>query len=105
MFGDRVIGLFYDIRYREAGAFLQIQAAASNRRDAFNVYMTLLLSTAQDVPQETLAAELVTWSAEQTAPQVQDMRRFGGLFVQQVERFRRDRNADTVPIMNEILQR
>jgi formylglycine-generating enzyme required for sulfatase activity len=84
---------------------VQIQAASNNKRDAFNVYMALLLSTAQDIRQETLAAELQTWSAEQTASQVQDMRRFGRLFVTQVERYRRARNADTVPIMNEILQR
>jgi O-antigen/teichoic acid export membrane protein len=29
IFGDRVVNLFYDARYREAGAFLQIQAAGS----------------------------------------------------------------------------
>ena len=44
----------------------------------------------------------VGWDA---VAQVQDMRRFGSLFVAQVERYRRDRNPDTVPIMNEILQR
>jgi hypothetical protein len=84
---------------------VQIQAAAANRRDAFNVYVALLLRTAEDIPQETLAAELQTWAAEQAGSQLQDMRRFGSLFVAQVERYRRDRNPDTVPIMNEILQR
>jgi formylglycine-generating enzyme required for sulfatase activity len=84
---------------------IQAQAAVANRRDAFSVYVALLLRTAQDITPETLAAELQPWLAEQTASQVQDMRRFGSLFVAQVERYRRDRNPDTVPIMNEILQR
>lgn len=84
---------------------LQIEAAAANRRDAFNVYVTLLLRTAEDIPSEMLAAELRTWTAEQAAPQLQDIRRFGALFVAQVERYRRDRNPDPVPMINEILQR
>jgi O-antigen/teichoic acid export membrane protein len=29
LFGDRIVNLFYDSRYREAGAFIQIQAAGS----------------------------------------------------------------------------
>jgi len=29
LFGDRIVGLFYDARYRAAGAFIQIQAAGS----------------------------------------------------------------------------
>jgi len=83
----------------------QSEAAEANRRDAFNVYVTLLLRTAEDIPSEVLTAELRTWEAEQTAPQLQDIRRFGALFVSQVERFRRNRSPDPVPMMNEILQR
>lgn len=82
----------------------QIEAAEANRRDAFNVYVALLLQTAEDIPQETLAAELPTWTAEQVGAHLQDLRRFGTIFVNQTARYRRDRNPDTGQLLREILQ-
>ena len=82
----------------------QIEAAEANRRDAFNVYVALLLQTAEDIPQEILAAELPTWTAEQSGAHLQDLRRFGTLFVNQANRYRRDRNPDTGQLLREILQ-